>query len=465
LFYSIEHLADIQARTFHTTEEATTLAILVPNQHSLTLFHILRTHVSGGSKLICSPVQQLDSVSIATVNATRPHVQDLMTLDSRGQLSLVMQDCQLVLLSSPSTEIGIRLHQSGNECVGVVHAEQSSTRLATLLRTDIPIIDSILQTLSHILRPTYASFLTVFWHVLRQSTSISIQSALSALQVALLGSSDSVAGANDIHPESAQSDWEWVMKRSQGGNASPTQPEEILTGLSNDHLVLSLHALHLLTEESKLFVSRHADIALLAPLRATLAARLGVLDYVDAAVRDGAALDSALSVARDTDPQLLSVLPPPFDVYGALRNSLSGYLQARDPLQDLEVLRLSTHPEQASTTTVSDTCFKALREVLSIYQLFQRDSLLEGATNVSENILLTCAARGMTSEDLNSLMPAVALPIREALRQCQLHVASTWPKRAYALLDRADQMAMKKGPTSGRRREVSYRLYFAYYLN
>ncbi|KAK9894955.1 hypothetical protein P389DRAFT_153773 [Cystobasidium minutum MCA 4210] len=70
-----------------------------------------------------------------------------------------------------------------------------------------------------------------------------------------------------------------------------------------------------------------------------------------------------------------------------------------------------------------------------------------------DSFVLSCASKGLTLEDLSDLAPPISLPLREALRQCQLNAQSSWPRRAFALLDRPDQMATATGTSSTRRLE------------
>ena len=99
--------------------------------------------------------------------------------------------------------------------------------------------------------------------------------------------------------------------------------------------------------------------------------------------------------------------------------------------------------------------FSVLRQVLQIYDLWHApaDAHDMGSTP-AERIVLQCAAFGWTPEDIAELALGLALPIREAIRQCQLKTPELWPKAAYVLLGRTDQTVLLS--PGQKRREVSF---------
>ena len=116
-------------------------------------------------------------------------------------------------------------------------------------------------------------------------------------------------------------------------------------------------------------------------------------------------------------------------------------------------------------------CFPILAQVLGLFDLWHADAssqqvfaqngtTAEGAQghvagrNAAERVVLQCARLGWSVDDVNELALGCAIPIREAIRQCQLSNIELWPKAAYALLGRTDQLTMLSGPTPGRKREV-----------
>lgn len=58
-----------------------------------------------------------------------------------------------------------------------------------------------------------------------------------------------------------------------------------------------------------------------------------------------------------------------------------------------------------------------------------------------------------TRDDLDQLAPHVYLPLREALRSCQIDPPSDWPPSAYTLIRRTD-MARQRGQTFDRDGQV-----------
>lgn len=75
---------------------------------------------------------------------------------------------------------------------------------------------------------------------------------------------------------------------------------------------------------------------------------------------------------------------------------------------------------------------------------------------IAERVILLATSMGWTAKELDEISLGPALPLREAARQCQLRLPEMWSRSAYALLNRPDQMAINKGSTAGRKREVCY---------
>lgn len=104
-----------------------------------------------------------------------------------------------------------------------------------------------------------------------------------------------------------------------------------------------------------------------------------------------------------------------------------------------------------------------MSKLLRLYDCWHADETISDAppTSSAERLVLLCASFGWTAEDINEISLGPALPIREAIRQCQLLSPELWPKAAYALLARADQIAMVEGPLEPKkdvRASVSARL-------
>ena len=90
---------------------------------------------------------------------------------------------------------------------------------------------------------------------------------------------------DEMDEEAAQSPWEALLASGL--------PKEMNGGpcILPAHMVeIVLYALHLLAQQWQLVTRRQSDAQGLAPILASLAAHLGLSDYLDAAIRNGASI-------------------------------------------------------------------------------------------------------------------------------------------------------------------------------
>jgi hypothetical protein len=371
-------------------------------------------------------------------------------LDSKKSLSLVTQNGWIIPLHLQIPGIPYKLHNPTLDSVEVYTHRPDSTenlsRVSTLLQTGFAVVDDMIRLLCSLLQEEGTSFLTQFWHHYRAADKVSPEQAVQALRYALLGPIHKSMVAED-----ASSDWDW-LSATNGSDLGSNDGSPVQTGLSTQVQSLCMCALQLMSEERKLFVATQHDVELISVLVRALAHRLSACDYVDVALRDGAAMGQESDIPEHQQSTL--DIPLPFDVYANLTERLSAKQTHWNPflhLQDL-VGKLPSGIGQSSDPVSRN--FIALRSVLAVYDLFQAGSQDLASSERLESLILTCANRGMTYDDVASLNVAVSLPVREAIRHCQSCAPAGWPKRAFALVDRADQMATLKGPAVGRRREV-----------
>lgn len=405
--------------------------------------------IQEDTKLACHPVRQLDAISMTSVMSTRTASYDLMVLDTSRKLSLLTPSGQSFRLHIDNAKPPYELCNATADSVEVhFEGNQQACNVSTLLLTKIPVIDNILSLLSSVLGGEAPHILTLFWRHYAEAIENSPTQAILSLQFALLGENSS----NDASGN-AQSDWDWLSSQTDSTLA-------VDEGSENQAIppvqcrALCLYALHLMSEQRKLFVATQEEVRSIANLVHSLACSLRAWDYADVAIRDGARSNvTSGSNGSNGATDSSKLLPLPFDIHTNLLQRMKSEKAPRDPFLHLHALVAAIDPD--SSNSVMEKHFKALQSVIPIYDLFRADlQPSRGATNHLEQLVLTCANECMTYDDLSSLTAAVSLPLREAIRHCQSHTPTGWPKRAYALMDRADQMATTKGPAVGRRREV-----------
>lgn len=443
---------------FAATAEGSRLAILVPGQQSLILLSITTQGTSNGSTLLCQPMRHLNATSMAPAYSTVEGCCDLLVLNSRGELHIISQDDRQLPVHPGQLEgKPTMLRASSLSTVEVVctlaDGSRQSIDVQTLLKTKFPLVDHVISVLASYLGESFSPVLVKFWQLHWKLRSRSLEGVLRALELAIVGGEADLADfAPSMHIHEGLSDWEW-MQQDEASSADRSSSTVMAAGLPDDHLALCLYALHLVSEERKLFLATQRDVAALAYLIKKVAQKISAWDYVDVANRDGAP-DKVKDVLHCTGCPSHH-LPLPFDVHANLLRRLQLEATPRDPFVPMNVLSGELSQYSSGSSRSAREHFRPMRSLLSLYDLFRASSLTSSPLNGLEDAVLACANRGLTQDDLSALTAAVSLPLREAIRQCHGNAPSTWPKRAFALVDRADQMATAKGPAIGRRREVS----------
>lgn len=146
--------------------------------------------------------------------------------------------------------------------------------------------------------------------------------------------------------------------------------------------------------------------------------------------------------ARKAPPQdFVRRAPAPFDLHVALRTRLVRF-DPTSPIQALDDL-VASYGIESSHLFGRRRPLATLRQVLQIYDLWHAPAEAQKPGNTpAERIVLQCATFGWTPDDITELATGPAMPIREAIRQCQLKTPELWPKEAYVLLGRYDQTVL-----------------------
>lgn len=442
---------------FNITPDACTLAVLVSKQQSLALFKISTQSASTGSRLVCQPLRQYEAVNMASTRCSRGNRRDLVLLDSSGQLSALRNEDQRIHLQAAATgENPCQLQTASQYSVQVVCRQtdgvERSIAASTRLLTGFNFVDSTIQLLHDVLGINFDPILIQFWQLYQESGERTPEQALNILGQAIIGSKS----CDEDNSDNADtlSDWEWVQLRPTRGHTNErTAPT--LPGLPDEYVGLCLYTLHLLSEERKLFVATESDVELLATLVFDIARRISAADYMDIALRDGADRDIGLvQRANLFNESSMHPLPTPFSVHANLLHRLGTSDKPREPIQTLHTVWGQVRGLEASIAEPPTTILQSLQNVIGLYDLFAAELSGAALSNNLDSLVLAWADKGLTQDDLSALAPAFSLPLREAVRQCQSYAPPTWPRRAFALLDRVDQMATLTGPATGKRREV-----------
>ena len=93
-------------------------------------------------------------------------------------------------------------------------------------------------------------------------------------------------------------------------------------------------------------------------------------------------------------------------------------------------------------------------QIIALYEVLGLSTNANSAVRTRACVHRMAMDYGWTSESLRRLMPHVLLPLREAIRSCQLDPPDEWPAAAYELALRPD-LARQKGAPARPDRAVS----------
>eukprot|EP01133_Synstelium_polycarpum_P002635 gene2635-3039_t len=186
------------------------------------------------------------------------------------------------------------------------------------------------------------------------------------------------------------------------------------------HTTSLLIALHCLYEEFKLLSFDTHHVRSLAPLLIQISLQTNEYGYFDHYCRDFGELASI--------GQLFDHVanPKAMDAPSIQRYSISCLNSSTPPQINYPLAEQRPHSNP----------FKWTRRILVLYQELALG--LARPDSFSERIVLCMTSLGVTLDDLNALSFGLALPLREAIKQCRESPPLNWPIAAYTLISRQD---------------------------
>ena len=271
------------ATMFDIRDASSTLAVLLPALKTVYLYRVSRGEGQESDRIVCSPLRQMEALAMAPIYATRHAQQDLLVLDSVGEV--VLYPTSAAAIEIDVNDIGL---EAGERIVKLTQADATGVqmtisdsagklkqrKLVLDYRLREPVAREIFEVLAHSLpEKEFIQCLTSYHNA--RSTSADV---FSNIQEALFRPDSVQAMATD----SAISPWEALLANTTPPQASGT------CSLPSYLAEVALNALHLLGQEWLLLSRRQTDSQRLAPMLAKLATYLCLPDYLDAAVRAGA---------------------------------------------------------------------------------------------------------------------------------------------------------------------------------
>ncbi|GAA5920093.1 hypothetical protein JCM1841_004092 [Sporobolomyces salmonicolor] len=470
-----------------------TLAILLPSAQSLLLLSLSSS--SPGGSLAVTPLRQLPALSATAVLSTRPQVLDLLVLKPGGEFGLLTANGnELPVRHPPSEALGRPVQIEGNATSTVVLTLPDGSRRLTHLSPPVPrtsLAQKVLETLAHVLA-------LEDFHQLLQSTLHSregeeegdpmdaVEEMLDALFAVparsppedpwsrFLASTSSLSQRDPLLP---------LLRCTPAPTPSATPPAPAPAApspLSERHQVI-LFALHLLVQDARLRADAQGDTVTLAKVVARLARAQGVASWVDAYRRvfgpevagvgsrgmcsfslvleeargRGADSSSSSAAADGAPPGLLPKTPP--DIFQHLSSLLSSSPSAASTSSAFDLPSVCSRfhcPAPSLYYGLSSEPLVLTSQILEIYSRLSPSASpptispsASTTTSRAQSAVLHMHSLGWTSSDLARLQLGVALPLREAVRMCQLEAPEGWSAGAYALIGRRD---LERQAKSGR---------------
>lgn len=277
------------AAIFDVRGGTSTLAICLPVLKILYLYRISREagQEPSSSKIVCSPIRQMEAVSICPVYGFRHAQQDLAVVDSSGKLC-ILADCStsismnIAALGLQKNDKIVRLEQASAASLIVTITSACGSSERKKVDLDYRMRDrraiEIFEVLAHVLPIGYLmDCLTAFLAQREHCADL-----FGALEKALLpsGASEEMDSSTQISP------WEALLASTSRQRQKPVSTRQTCP-LPPYLAEVTLFALHLLGQEWQLLCSRQNDAKQLSGTIAGLAAHLGMTDYLDANARDG----------------------------------------------------------------------------------------------------------------------------------------------------------------------------------
>lgn len=159
-----------------------------------------------------------------------------------------------------------------------------------------------------------------------------------------------------------------------------------------------------------------------------------------------------LKLSESPNVQDSSLAIPPINLISTLQSILAG--------QDFQISSIILSNLTTSLSITPSNFYGPISplaktsQILNIYSSLSPSSGITNSVIRAQNAVLKIDELGWTLEDIGRLAFGIALPLREALRLCQLEAPENWRPSAYELISRPD-LAKQIGGTSDTVQNVS----------
>ncbi|GAA5875766.1 hypothetical protein JCM3774_006451 [Rhodotorula dairenensis] len=223
--------------------------------------------------------------------------------------------------------------------------------------------------------------------------------------------------------------------RVRGSPQRPSPPPSPPEGL---HFEAALLCLHVVAQDLQLRVPDRADGLEIGQLVGRLAAAAGFVEWVDFYRRHHDATDLIIRAK----PQALPAEPPSLLIH--LTATLTGRRPSAYPdLRQICELFNFAHQDQYGPESQPT---RLTRQLIELYRVLSPSTKTNSADRARACVHKMAVEYRWTTDSLQHLMPHVLLPLREAIRSCQLDPPIDWPAAAYELALRPDLARQQGAP-------------------
>ncbi|GAA6053253.1 hypothetical protein JCM3770_002679 [Rhodotorula araucariae] len=440
---------DITAFLFDTRSSASsTLAIHLPSAQVLLLLSIAYTSASG--TFTATPLSELQAISATPVVATRRDVLDLLYIRRDSSLALVTADGKETDVPIPPLSPGRFISSlDGNSSAAVVLTLDDGSRRLTHFDPPVSgLASKCLQALAEVLSLDDFSRLHSAVHSIGRegvAASGSHEQALEDVLDELFAVQPRTVAPSPfdemLRVGSTASSPLGPLRSSSGAPGPVLAPPPPSTSAPSPQQQAVLLALHLVAQDTRLSSAAERDVLVLGRLVARLAAAKGLAGWVDYWRRlCGSALDDIVC-GPHTPPGHLPASPP--DLFSHLAMLLAGKTPSTAPF-DLAAFasQLDLIPSGYYGSTSIPLVLTS--QLFTLYTHLTSPSTVSTALRAHRTVL-AMHSYGWTPRTLSRIGFAAALPLREAVRMCQLEAPEGWPAGAYALIGRPDLARQVEG--------------------
>ncbi|GAA5931103.1 anaphase promoting complex subunit 1 [Sporobolomyces koalae] len=432
---------DIKVCLFDQTRSnrEATLAIHLPSTNRVLILSLTSDEVNrhdGSSststsstlpKTKCEPIKQLNAIDICPVIATRPNVQDLLMVNERGQSELVaMRGMSLGPLSTEA----ITAHEStGIESDGGSNIVLANHKSFVQLEFEMdPLGQTVLETIAQVYdSDRFESFLSKVMLQTRNETGRGYDRVKAVLE-STYGFGHDLTGST-ITKRSSSSPDPFLSRLRRSNTHTAQTPSRPATSGGNVELVPAdfsiLYALHLVVQSLRLRISTSRDAFKLARLVAKIAAAVGAKGWLDEYIRTWGPHVARFPLNQGSASPWLGLLPKiPPNIFNHLFNILSYRLPPDSSSFSIEFIN--------KLFSISNACLyygetsqplSVLTDMIRIYSDMSPASTTAtsaSATERAHRTIMQIHGLGWTRATLKDVPVGIVLPIREAIRTCQL---------------------------------------------